>query len=57
MCAVTINAEVNIEKNLQLGLFSSMFKLFRVIALVSKFVEDLKRKAKMRIKQAVNKIK
>ena len=57
MCAVTINGEVNIEKNLQLGLFSSMFKLFRVIALVSKFVEDLKRKAKMRIKQAVNKIK
>ena len=57
MCAVTINAEVNIEKNLQLGLFSSMFKLFRVIALVSKFVEDLKRKAKMRIKQVVNKIK
>ena len=57
MRAVTINAEVNIEKNLQLGLFSSMFKLFRVTALASKFVENLKRKAKMRIKQAVNKIK
>ena len=40
MCAVTINAEVNIENNLQLGLFSSLLKLFRVTVLVCKFVKN-----------------
>ena len=57
MCAVTINAEVNIENNLQLGLFNSLLKLFRVTALVCKFVEKFKHKAKMKIKQVQNKIK
>ena len=30
MCAVTINTEVNIENNLQLESFSSLFKLFKL---------------------------
>ena len=56
MCAVTINTEANIENNLQLESFSSLFKLFRVTALVYKFVEKLKCKAKIKIKQVENKI-
>ena len=56
MCAVAINTEANIENNLQLESFSSLFKLFRVTALVYKFVEKLKRKAKIKIKQVDNKI-
>ena len=56
MCAVAINTEANIENNLQLESFSSLFKLFRVTALVYKFVEKLKRKAKIKIKQVENKI-
>ena len=55
MCAVAINTEVNIENNLQLESFSSLFKFFRVTALVCKFVENLKRKVKI-IKQVENKI-
>ena len=54
MCAVAIKTEVNIENNLQLESFSSLFKLFRVTALVYKFVEKLKYKVK--IKQVENKI-
>ena len=54
MCAVAIKTEVNIEINLQLESFSSLFKLFRVTALVYKFVEKLKYKVK--IKQVENKI-
>ena len=46
MCAVSINTEA----------FSSLFKFFRVAALVYKFVEKLKRKAKIKIKQVENKI-
>ena len=56
MCAVAINTEANIENNLQLESFSSLFKLFRVTALVYKFVEKLKCKAKIKIKQVENKI-
>ena len=56
MCAVAINMEANIENNLQLEPFSSLFKLFRVTALVHKFVEKLKRNAKIKIKQAESKI-
>ena len=50
MCAVAINTEVNIENNLQLESFSSLFKFFRGTALVCKFVGKLKRKVKI-IKQ------
>ena len=39
ICAVAINTEANIENNLQLNLFSSVFKLFKVTVLVYKFVE------------------
>ena len=55
MCAVAINNEANIENNLQLQSFSSLFKLFRVTALVYRFVEKLKRKAKVKIKEVENK--
>ena len=34
MCVVAINTEVNIENNLQLESFSSLFKLFTVTVLV-----------------------
>ena len=54
-CAVGIDTEANIENNLQLESFSSLFKLFRVTALVYKFVEKSKRKAKIKIKQVENK--
>ena len=56
MCVVAINTEANIESKLQLESFGSLFKLFRVTALVYKFVEKLKRKAKIKIKQVENKI-
>ena len=55
MCAVAINNEANIENNLQLQSSSSLFKLFRVTALVYRFVEKLKRKAKIKIKEVENK--
>ena len=55
MYAVAINTEVNTENNLQLESFSSLFKLFRVTALVYKFAEKLKCKVKI-IKQVENKI-
>ena len=50
MCAFAINTEANIENNLQLESFSSLFKLFRVTALVYKFVEKVKCKVKIKIK-------
>ena len=49
MCAVDINGEVNIEKNLQL-------ESFRVTVLVHKFAGILKHKVKIKIKQVENKI-
>ena len=55
-CAFATNAEANIENNLQLESFSSLFKLFRVTVLVYMFVEKLKRKAKIKIKQVEIKI-
>ena len=54
MCSC-INTEGNIENNLQLESFSSLFKLFRVTALVCECVERLKRKVKI-VKQVENKI-
>ena len=39
LCAVAIDTEANIENNLRLESFSSLFKLFRVATLVYKFVE------------------
>ena len=56
LCAVVINTEVNIENNLQLESFSSLFKLFRVTVLLYKFLERLKRKEKVKIKQVENKM-
>ena len=56
ICAIAINTEANIENKLQLNSFRSLFKLFKVTALVYKFVEKLKRKAKIKIKQVENKI-
>ena len=56
LCAVVINTEANIKNNLQPESFSSLFKLFRVTALVHKFVEKLKRNTKIKIKQVENKI-
>ena len=56
ICAIAINTEANIENKLQLNSFGSLFKLFKVTALVYKFVEKLKRKAKIKIKQVENKI-
>ena len=56
MCAVAINTEANIENNLQLESFSSFFKLFRVTVLLYKFLERLKRKEKVKIKQVKNKM-
>ena len=56
MCAVAINTEISIENNLQLESFSSLLKLFRVMALVYKFVGKLKRKVKIKMKQVGNKI-
>ena len=50
MCAVAINTEVNIENNLKLESFSSLFKFFRGTALVYKFLGKLQRKVKI-IKQ------
>ena len=50
MCAFAINTEANIENNLQLESFSSLFKLFRVTAFVYKFVEKVKCKVKIKIK-------
>ena len=44
LCAVAINTEANIENNLQLESFSSLFKLFRVTVLLYKFLERLKLK-------------
>ena len=52
MCAVAINTEVNTENNLQLESFRSLFKLFRVMALVYKLVEKLEHKVK--IKNIIN---
>ena len=56
MCAVAINTEISIENNLQLESFSSLLKLFRVLALVYKFVGKLKCKVKIKIKQVGNKM-
>ena len=56
LCAVAINTEANIENNLQLESFSSLFKLFRVTVLLYKFLERLKRKEKVKIKQVKNKM-
>ena len=56
MCAVAINTEVNTENNLQLESFGSLFKLFRVMALVYKLVEKLEHKVKIKTKQVENKL-
>ena len=56
MYTVAISTEVNIENNVQVESFSSLFKLFRVTALIYKFAEKLKLKVKIKIKQVENKI-
>ena len=47
VCTAAINTKVNIENNLQLESFSSLFKLFRDTTFVYKFVEKLKHKTKI----------
>ena len=56
MCAVAINIEVNIENNLQLESFSSLFKFLRVMAFIYKLVEKLLQKIKIKMKKVKNKI-
>ena len=56
VCTAAINTKVNIENNLQLESFRSLFKLFRDTTFVYKFVEKLKYKTKIKIKQVENKI-